>query len=158
MSIVPDHLLRAIDRRRDDLIELTRQLVRIPTTNPPGDAYQECSEWIGQRLGAAGFEVEYVRGTGTPGDCDQYPRINVIARKRLSRPARACTSTVTSMSSSPVVAGVSIRLQGRPQRPHLWRGTADMKAGLAAAIIAAETLCELAPELGGTSRNFRNSR
>ena len=29
-----------IDRRRDDLVETTRALIRIPTLNPPGDHYR----------------------------------------------------------------------------------------------------------------------
>jgi succinyl-diaminopimelate desuccinylase len=151
MSIVPDHLLHAIDRRRDDLIDLTRQLVRIPTTNPPGDAYRECAEWIGQRLGAAGFEVEYVRGTGSPGDSDQYPRINVIARKRLSRPGPCVHFNGHIDVVEPGRGWRFDPFSGEVHHGRIYgRGTADMKAGLAAAIIAAETLCELAPELGGT--------
>ena len=88
MAIVPEQLLQAIESRRDDLVELTRQLVRIPTTNPPGDAYRDCAELIGGRLAAGGFTTEYIRALGTPGDCDAYPRINVLGRKALGRPGR----------------------------------------------------------------------
>src|ERR1700738_5635436 len=73
-------LCKAIDERRDELIELTRPVVRFPTVNPPGEAYRPCAEFIGERLRARGFAVDYVHAAGTPGDSELYPRINVIAR------------------------------------------------------------------------------
>ena len=69
-----------IDGRTDDLVALTQDLIRFPTVNPPGEAYRPCAEYIGDRLKRRGFKVEYVRGEGSPGDSDKYPRTNVIAR------------------------------------------------------------------------------
>ena len=69
-----------IDDRRPDLVALTRDLVRIPTVNPPGDAYAPCAELLGERLRRRGFAVEYLRAHGTPGDSDRHPRVNVVAR------------------------------------------------------------------------------
>ena len=54
-----DTLLRSIEDRRDDLVELTRALIRIPSVNPPGDHYRECAELLGERLRGRGFEVTY---------------------------------------------------------------------------------------------------
>ena len=81
-----ENLFKAIDERRDDLVELTRALIRFPTVNPPGEAYRPCAEFIGERLRARGFAVDYVRAKGTPGDSEQYPRINVIARSSGTAP------------------------------------------------------------------------
>ena len=75
-----ENLFKAIDERRDELVELTRALIRFPTVNPPGEAYRPCAEFIGDRLRARGFAVDYVRAQGTPGDNERYPRVNVIAR------------------------------------------------------------------------------
>ena len=36
-----NQILGEIDSRRDDLISLTQELIRIPTLNPPGDNYRE---------------------------------------------------------------------------------------------------------------------
>ena len=47
---VADALCRAIDERREEIVELTRELVRFPTVNPPGEAYRPCAEFIGRRL------------------------------------------------------------------------------------------------------------
>lgn len=75
-----------IDGRTDELVALTQDLIRFPTVNPPGEAYRPCAEYIGERLKKRGFTVEYVRGEGSPGDSDQYPRTNVIARWTGSEP------------------------------------------------------------------------
>src|SRR3712207_26903 len=81
-----DRWLERLDDRRQELVALTRDLVRIPTVNPPGDAYAPCAELIGQRLRARGFEVTYQRGLDSPGDSDRFPRVNVIARFESGRP------------------------------------------------------------------------
>ena len=68
MSSVPvlDRLFGVIESRREELVDLTRELIRFPTVNPPGEAYQPCAEFIGRRLAARGFQIEYVRALGTP--------------------------------------------------------------------------------------------
>jgi len=76
-----ERLLKAVDDRVDDLVQLTADLIRFPTVNPPGEAYGPCAEYIGERLRRLGFETEFIRAQGTPGDTDRYPRINVVARR-----------------------------------------------------------------------------
>ena len=144
------HALALIDEGRAELVALTRELVRIPTINPPGDAYRDCAEHIGRRLARRGFAVEYVRGLGAPGDSDRYPRTNVVARY-VGAPGGRCVhfnghidvvEPGHGWSVDPFAASVRDgRIYGR--------GTCDMKGGLAAAIIAAEALIE-AGALPGT--------
>ena len=57
-------LLSRIEDKRDELVSLTRDLVKIPTTNPPGENYSDCARYIGERLAARGFEVSYLRAKG----------------------------------------------------------------------------------------------
>ena len=38
-----DDLFRRIEGRRDEVAALTAALIAIPTVNPPGDAYEQCS-------------------------------------------------------------------------------------------------------------------
>ena len=57
-------LFARIDDQREALVELTRELVQVPTVNPPGDAYKACARVLGNRLGHAGFEVIYLRAEG----------------------------------------------------------------------------------------------
>ncbi len=71
--------------RRDELVDLTRHLIRFPTVNPPGEAYRPCAEFIGRRLERRGFNIAYVRAEGTPGDNGRYPRVNVVVRRKRYR-------------------------------------------------------------------------
>ena len=75
-----EKLLERIEGKREELTDLTCELVRIPTVNPPGDAYTDCARFLGTRLEKRGFEVGYHRAEGTPGDNDRYPRTNLVAR------------------------------------------------------------------------------
>ena len=146
-----DQLKARIDDKRDDLVELTQTLVRIPTVNPPGDLYLPCAELLGNRLKARGFEVNYYRAEGTPGDSDQYPRINVIGRKEGATPG-PCVHFNGHIDVVEVGAGwthdpfaadiVDGKIFGR--------GTCDMKGGLAAAVIAVEALLESNPNFPGS--------
>ena len=68
-----DHdLFARIEQKRDDLVSLTQDLIRIPTLNPPGENYREICEYLKQRLVGRGFEIEMVRAQQTPGDSDKY--------------------------------------------------------------------------------------
>jgi succinyl-diaminopimelate desuccinylase len=141
---------RAIESRRDELVALTQELVRIPTTNPPGEAYRECAETIGRRLAGRGFAVEYVRGLGTPGDSDRYPRQNVVARREGTRPGR-CVHFNGHIDVVGPGRGWSVAPFGGLVRDgRLYgRGSCDMKGGLAAAIVAVEALIDSDPSLPG---------
>ena len=77
-----DALFARIEGRTDALIALTRDLVRIPTVNPPGEDYAVCAELLGGRLARSGFDVRYIRAEGEIGDSDRHPRTNVIARRQ----------------------------------------------------------------------------
>ncbi|MFD0917761.1 acetylornithine deacetylase/succinyl-diaminopimelate desuccinylase family protein [Pseudahrensia aquimaris] len=134
---------RRIDSKRSDLVSLTVDLVRIPTINPPGDAYTPCAEYIARRLKARGFHVQLMRGEETPGDSDRYPRTNVVARLEGKRPG----PTIHFNSHIDVVeAGSGWTFDpfgGEIRDGRIYgRGTCDMKGGLAASIIAVEAYIE----------------
>jgi succinyl-diaminopimelate desuccinylase len=138
-----ESLCKSIDGRREELVELARALIRFPTVNPPGEAYRPCAEFIGDRLRERGFAIDYVRASGTPGDSERHPRINVIAR-RAGAAAGPCVhfnghidvvQAGGGWTMEPFAAVVSNgRVYGR--------GACDMKGGLAAAIIAVEALID----------------
>lgn len=145
-----EKLSRAIEKRRDDLIALTRDLIRFPTINPPGEAYTPCAEYIAERLKKSGFETQLIRGEGTPGDTERYPRTNVIARFD----GRTHGQTVHFNSHIDVVdtgEGWTVDpFEGVVKDGKVYgRGACDMKGGLAASIIAAEAFLEVYPDFSG---------
>ncbi len=145
-----EKLRQAIEAKTDDLVALTQDLIRFPTVNPPGEAYTPCAEYIGRRLQKRGFAIEYVRGEGTPGDSDRYPRTNVIARIEGKRPGptvhfNSHIDVVEAGEGWTVDPFAAIVRDGRVYG----RGACDMKGGLAASIIAVEAWLETHPDFSG---------
>jgi succinyl-diaminopimelate desuccinylase len=150
MTDISDQLFTIVEARRDELVELARQLIRFPTVNPPGEAYGPCAEFVGRRLEARGFGVDYVRAHGTPGDNDRYPRINMVARREGARP-RPCVHFNGHIDVVETGGGWTVEpFAGVVSDGKLFgRGACDMKGGLAAAIIAVEALFDCGAELPG---------
>ena len=146
-----DGLMKSIEARREEIVELTRDLIRFPTINPPGEAYRPCAEFIGERLSRRGFAVKYVRAEGTPGDDARYPRINVIARRE-GGAAGPCVHFNGHIDVVQTGAGWTVEpFAGVIRDGKLFgRGACDMKGGLAAAIVAVETLIDTCVALPGT--------
>ena len=136
-----ESLFRRIAERRDDLVALTRDLIRIPTVNPPGDVYTDCAEFLGRRLAARGFQVEYVRAEGAPGDSDRYPRTNVVARIEGREPG-PCVHFNGHIDVVPAGQGWTVDpFEGVVKDGRVYgRGACDMKGGIAASIIAVEAI------------------
>lgn len=136
-----DRLFRRIDAARDDLVALTRDLIRFPTINPPGDAYEACARFLGERLAAGGAAVEYVRGHGEPDDSDLHPRINVVARFEGRAPG-ACVHFNGHIDVVEAGLGWTVPpFEGLVRDGRVYgRGACDMKGGIAAAIIAMEAI------------------
>jgi len=80
-----DRVIGEIDRAQDEIVELTRDLVRIPTVNPPGDVYDECAHFLGGRLAAFDFAVDYVTADHRPEHTKAHPRVNVVGRRGADR-------------------------------------------------------------------------
>ena len=147
---VRDRLMIEIDQRRDTLIETARDLIRIPTINPPGENYREICDHLAARLAGEGFSANFVRAKGALGDSDKYPRWNVICRHEGAGGGdcvhfNAHTDVVTvgkGWTRDPFGATVEgDRIYGR--------GACDMKGGLASAIIAAEAFIDTCPDYRG---------
>ena len=144
-----DALIDRIESLREEAVDLTREMVRIPTLNPPGENYREICELLAARLRARGFETEILRAAGTPGDSARHPRWNLVARREAGP-----GPTVQFNGHTDVVApgagwtrdpwGAEVeggRIYGR--------GTCDMKGGIAAAIVAAEAFVAEHPDRPG---------
>jgi succinyl-diaminopimelate desuccinylase len=143
-------LLAGVAARRDEVAALTRELVRIPTVNPPGESYTPCAEAIGERLRRKGFTISYVRAEGAPGDTDSHPRMNVVARWESGRPGPCVHFNGHIDVVEPGEGWTVDPFEGLIRDGRVYgRGTCDMKGGLAAAIIAVETLIDSGLDLPG---------
>ena len=140
----------AITDRRDDLIQLTQDLIRIPTLNPPGENYRAICEFLDTRLRGSGFETQLIRAHGTPGDSAKYPRWNIIARRDGPH-----TGDCVHFNSHTDVVDAGLGWTRDPFGGELddgkiyGRGACDMKGGLAASIIAAEAFIATHPDFAG---------
>ena len=81
-----DPLRHQIESRRDALIRLTQDLIRIPTLNPPGRHYLDICEYLRGRLAPQGWDCALVRAKGSPGDSEAFPRWNLVARHHGASP------------------------------------------------------------------------
>ena len=144
-----ERILSEITARRDALIALTQDLIRIPTLNPPGRNYREICDYLAARLGTQ-FTVEFIRAKGAPGDSDQYPRWNLLARREGTGPGDC-----VHFNSHHDVVEVGHGWTRDPFGGELdggriyGRGACDMKGGLAASIIAAEAFIAACPDFKG---------
>ena len=117
-------LLEAVRSHREAMIEFTRELVAIPSENPPGNEYGRAVECIVRQLDALGF-----RDTRVEGEC-------VVAFVGAGERAVYFSGhydVVPAQDASqfhPVIKGANL----------FGRGSSDMKSGLAAMTYAAAAL------------------
>ena len=136
-----DRVLAEVDRARDEIIDFAARLVRIPTINPPGDEYETCAALIGDQLRAHGAEVHLLPATGRVEHTPEHPRINVFGRQAGSTEGPAIHLN-GHFDVVPVGLGwTRDPFGGQTADGRLYgRGSCDMKAGIAAAVFAAEAI------------------
>jgi succinyl-diaminopimelate desuccinylase len=145
-----DRIRHEIEARRDDLIALTQDLIRIPTLNPPGRHYHDICAYLETRLLASGFETEMIRAHGAPGDAEATPRWNLVARREGRTPGE-CVHFNSHHDVVEVGHGwTRDPFGGELDGDRIYgRGACDMKGGLAASIIAAEAFIAACPDYRG---------
>ncbi len=140
----------------DELIEVLSKLVSINTADPPGENYDECARFLATYLEELAAHVEIVQVS--PESLPRHPSTG----KPLSRPN--VIAEITGSRDEPV-----LHFNGHyevvpavgdwtfdPYKPEVkdgrlyGRGSADMKAGLTAAMIAAKALKLENVNLAGT--------
>jgi succinyl-diaminopimelate desuccinylase len=148
---VVTRVLDAVDRLRDEIVDFTCDLVRVPTVNPPGEAYEPCARLLGERLRGFGFDVTYLEATDRPEHTRQHPRVNVVGRRSGTR-ARPVIHLNGHTDVVPPGLGWTVDPFGGVVRGRriYGRGSSDMKAGLAAAVYATEALRRSGVDLPAT--------
>jgi succinyl-diaminopimelate desuccinylase len=146
-----DSVLRAVESAQGEIVAFTQSLLRIPTVNPPGDAYEPCARLLGDTLQRSGFAVEYFTASERPEHTSTHPRVNVVGRRpgRLDRP---CLHLNGHIDVVPPGDGWSCDPFGGELRDGriYGRGASDMKGGIAAAVFAAEAIRRAGVSLAGT--------
>jgi len=125
-----------------EVIKICQELVRIKSVNPPGDE-RPAAEYVASTLKQMGVEVELVEHSPT--------RASVLARLRSSRQLPALLYNA-HLDTVPVGAEKWIHepFSAEIADGKVWgRGTADMKSGLAALIVAMKTLAKARAPLRG---------
>lgn len=141
MSQPIDRILAEVEAAAGEIVEFAAELVRIPTINPPGNDYPGCARAIGERLRLHGFDVEYLAADGRPEHTRSHPRLNVVGAWR-----GASDHPLVHLNGHfdvvPVGDGWTVDPFGGLVRDGriYGRGSGDMKAGIAAAVYAAEAI------------------
>ena len=145
-----DRILAEVDRAADEIVQFTTDLVRIPTINPPGDEYEACSRFLGDHLRRRDFAVEYIAADGRPEHTVRHPRVNVVGSRRGGGGPvvhlNGHIDVVPPGDGWTLDPFAGIVRDGRI----FGRGVCDMKAGLAAAVYAAEAIARAGVRLPGT--------
>ena len=146
-----DRVLAAVEALSDELVTFTADLIRFPTINPPGEGYAECARFIGQRLAACDFEVEYHAAEGRPEHTAVHPRINVVGLRR-GQALRPAVHLNGHFDVVPAGAGWTVDpFGGVVDDGRIYgRGACDMKAGIGAAVYAAEAIRRAGVTLNGS--------
>jgi succinyl-diaminopimelate desuccinylase len=141
MTNITDRVVATIDTLTDEAVAFTSDLIRMPTVNPPGELYEECARFIGDMLARCRFEVEYYAAEGRPEHTSAHPRLNVIGTRR-GQSMHPLVHLNGHFDVVPAGAGWTVDPFGGEVRDgRIWgRGSCDMKAGIAAAVFAAEAI------------------
>src|ERR1700704_1718125 len=145
-----ERILAEVDRASDEIVQLTADLVRIPPVNPPGEDYDACAHFLGDFLERRGFAVEYIAADGRPEHTTRHPRVNVVGSRR------GGDGPVVHLNGHidvvPPGDGWTLDPFAGVVRDGciFGRGVCDMKAGLAAAVYAADAIARAGVPLPGT--------
>ena len=146
-----DRVLDAVDAAASEIVAFTADLITVPTVNPPGECYADCARVIGGKLAECRFEVEYLPAEGCLEHTRGHPRINVVGfrRGRAERPAIHLNGHYDVV---PPGEGWTVHpFAGTVRDGRIYgRGACDMKAGIAAAVFAAEAIRRAGVDLAGS--------
>jgi succinyl-diaminopimelate desuccinylase len=128
-----ENITRAVAGYRDAMLELTRELIAIPTENPPGNRYDDAVKLLCRRLAELGFTDTRIEGDCILSFSGARDRTLYFSGHYDVVPAQSPTQF------EPSVKGANL----------FGRGSSDMKSGLAAMIYAARALQDCGAPIDG---------
>jgi succinyl-diaminopimelate desuccinylase len=151
MSSVRQRIVEQVDDLADEAVAFAAELIRIPTVNPPGDNYEDCARAIGAALQRADFEIEYHVADDLPEHSPLHPRVNVVGTRGGEGPGPVIHLNGHIDVVPPGEGWTVDPFGGEVREGRLYgRGSGDMKAGIAAALFAAEASRRAGVRLPGT--------
>jgi len=145
-----ERVLAEVDRAADEIVSFTADLVRIPTVNPPGEEYEACAHFLGDHLERRAFAVEYIAAEGRAEHTARHPRVNVVGSRR-GGPGPVVHLNGHIDVVPPGDGWTVDPFAGLVRDGKIYgRGVCDMKAGIAAAVFAAEAIARAGVTLPGT--------
>jgi succinyl-diaminopimelate desuccinylase len=119
-------LLQAVSSYRQGMVQLTQQLVAIPTENPPGNAYAQAVELLSRQLAELGFADTRTEGECVLSSVGEGDRTLCFSGHYDVVPAQSPSQFASTVQGENLIG----------------RGSSDMKGGLAAMVYAAKALHE----------------
>jgi succinyl-diaminopimelate desuccinylase len=142
-----EQVFEAVEHKRNRIITLLRDLIRIPTVVPPGDNYEDLVNYVEPLFKGLGFETErvivpeeHIRVIPYP---LKGPRINLVATRKHGR--KEAVTIYAHMDVVPVEEEwTKDPFAGILEEDKLYgRGACDMKSGIAGMLVALEVMNEL---------------
>lgn len=142
---------RRIHELRDEISDFTCRLIQIPTINPPGERYEECIKFLGEKLTKLGIEWQKV---SVPEErlSELAPKGEGLARPSIVGRFGGGKRELHFHGHYDVVPAISSdQFQPYVSEGKLYgRGAADMKGGLAVILFMLQVLKECNVHLKGT--------
>jgi succinyl-diaminopimelate desuccinylase len=142
-----EQVFKAVDQKRDRLVTLLRDLIRIPTVVPPGNNYAELVNLVEPLFKKLGFATKrvvvpekYIKAIPYP---LEGPRINLVATREHGR--KEAVTIYAHMDVVPIEEPwTKDPFAGVVEEGKLYgRGACDMKSGIAGMLVALEVMDEL---------------
>ena len=156
MDGVEERVCGRITALQEELIGLAKELISVPTADPPGENYDQCASVIADYLKTLGAQVEIIKPPSP------LLSLNSQTGERVSRPN--VVAQIKGKQDSPHlhcnghydVVPASKDWSVDPYKPVVrdsklyGRGSVDMKGAIAAMLVAAKAVCAEKVPLDGT--------
>ncbi len=151
-----EDVINSIEEMEDEIVEFLRDLIKIPTENPPGTNYKKFAEFFGKRLEEFGYNVQYIEVPPerfeelVPFTTSDYPRINIYAELNTEKP-KPVLHFNGHFDVVPAGQGWSVDPFGGVIKDGkvYGRGASDQKSGLVAQVYAVEAIKRAGYKLNG---------
>ena len=146
-EIIRTQILDAITKYKKEILEFTKDLISVPTENPPGAFYKTCIKIITKKISEIGLDYEIIE---VP-DHSSASRNGTFPRYCILSFYGSGEKTLYFHGHYDVVpASNDTQFQSYIENGRLYgRGSSDMKSGLAAMIFALKIIKELKIPLNG---------